>query len=188
MRLLHKCYNEIFTKKNLQAMSIIILVGILLVTWLILSYPSKHVREKYIDNIFKIKGEEVTKILIEPYNPSNIENRNGVQKSFYITDRNKVNIFCKQLNMSLKYFPSHPATKWSCIISMFLKNKTIKFKVVQTANNQGFMIPVNSNVTSGWSYGFYRNDKLGKIILGAWESSSGRPGDAGEAGDLGVKP
>lgn len=165
----YKCYDEKYSKNYLITMGIILTVAILLVVWVTLSYPKKSVRQKYINNIFNVKGAKVTKILLEPYNPSTIENKEGIQKAFYITDRNVINQFCKQLNMSVKYVPSHPTDKWACVISLYLKGSKIKFLVSQTANNQGIMIPVYSDVTTNWFYGFYRNDKLGKIILDAWE-------------------
>ncbi len=172
MALYLKCLNHKenpVIRKIIFFILIFLLFGFIFAIWFMFSYPKKTERQKYIKNIMRVNGNDVNKILIKPYNPSHIENDSGVQRAFNITNKETIIKFCNQLNLSSKYVPSHPAPDWSCVVTIFMKNKKVMFKAERTINAQGFMIPIFSEVTTGWFYGFYRNDKLGEIILDEWD-------------------
>ena len=148
------------TKKRFVIIAISI--GILQAILLFYYYPSREVRNIYINNIIQVKGASVDKILIEPY--ENTTYKTAILKQhFYIKDKKEILKFCKLINKSTKYIPNHPDSKWNCVVTMWMREKQITFRVYQTYT-KGFYINISSDVTSGWFYASYRNEELGKFI------------------------
>ncbi len=149
-----------FTKK--QCFIALISISLLEVTLLLYYFPSRTVRNEYINNIINVKGETISKILIEPRS-NDIYSGSILRKPFYIKDKDEILKFCALVNESIKFAPNHPGTKWNCVVTLYSENKKIKFEVSQKYK-KGFYIYIYSEVTSGWAFGSYRNEELGKFI------------------------
>ncbi len=141
---------------------IVLSIGFILIGIGVYTYPPREVRQKYVDDIIKIDGNNVTKILIEPYD-SDVYSGTILKKYFCITNKEEIIKFCSLINSSKRFKANHPGTVWECVVTIWRDNKDIKFIINQTGS-KGFYIYIYSDVTSGWFFGSYRSDELGKFI------------------------
>jgi hypothetical protein len=114
-----------------------------------------------INRIIHCKAEDVQQVVLLPVDPR----VSLVTKLVPINDRASIDAICQALNGASKFSPNHPSTKWEVKVELRTEKDAVAFVVYHTEQaNNGTVVAISSNVTSGWNYGRFRSDALGPIL------------------------
>lgn len=150
---------------------ILILLALSIPVWIIFlsQYPSRQNINDYCAKILNPIPEEIDKITIELIPSMTIDSSElDFKGKLEFKSKLLINEFCNAVKNAKKDAPSHPSSEWQCLVTYLKKDtseKPIKFVIEKTANKQGTLILIYSDITSGWFLGYYRNDELEKFIM-----------------------
>ena len=132
--------------------------------------PDSSYRTKIISSILKAKPDEVLSIIISPEG-TKLTEFDLVKSAKTITDKHFISQICHALRQAEPWDPNHPIAIWNCVLTINRKDDSLTFIVTNAKNNNGILIFIYSEGTSGWLLGSYRSDALGPILEGMVNST-----------------
>ena len=135
-----------------------IIALVILVTWYIGLSPAAREAREFLSTM---PENRIVEIRLEPTSAGSP----GAARTVHITDRKRIAEIAAAFRQATSQSPNHPVTQWSVTVRILTAEREYGGQLSQT-ENQGVMFWHNSKVTSGWSYGTFRIDALGPVVLG----------------------